>query len=66
MASIGGLVLAALKPARKPTDEMTILLDSMTGYGYSESQMANAKAHPENWGEELAQAKADLTGRDAS
>ena len=65
MASIGGLVLAALKPAKRPTTEMTILLDSLNGYGYSESQMANAKAHPENWGEELAQAITDLTGRDA-
>jgi exoribonuclease R len=63
MVALGGLVLAALKPARKPTDEMTILLDFMTGDGYSESQIANAKAHPEHWAEELIQAKADLTGR---
>lgn len=66
MIALGDLVLAALKPAKRPTDEMTILVDSLRGYGYSESDVADACRRPWYWAEELAQAKADLTGRDAS
>ena len=63
MIALGGLVLAALKPAKRPTDEQTILVDSLRGYGYPESDVADAIRRPENWAEELIQAKADLTGR---
>ena len=58
--------LAELKPAKRPTDESTILLDSLRGYGYSESDIIHAIVHPDYWAEELIQAKADLTGRAAS
>lgn len=46
-----------------PDDELTILIDSMRGYGYSESDIADAIRRPGYWREELAQAITDLTGR---
>jgi len=57
-------LMAALKPAKRPTDEQTILVDSLRGYGYPESDVADAIRRPWYWADELEQAKADLTGRD--
>lgn len=57
---------ARIAEAATDREDLILLVDYMVGETYNPSEIADAVRKPWQWREELAQAKADLTGRDAS